>query len=366
MVVIRCLVMSALLHSTSAASNTASAPDWEKVAEHVLPAIVKVEVAGEKPAATLDSAFFERFVSKSRPHTATGSGFVIGADGYVLTAAATFEHADRIFVTLHSGVRHPARLIGRDDLLDIALLKIDGVSNLPFLQWQSDKRLRMGVPVATIGHPFRLEASLTTGIVSAMEQRLPDQSWLPYVQTSVLIERGHAGSPLLDANGHVVGVFSAIYSNNGSFSGISLAVPAHLLQAALAELKTTGAVTRPQVGLMAVEEWHPNELAPPQPQHLRVMIESVLPDSPAERAGLVAGDVVTRYGGNPIQRFADLAMHIGLSRTGTPYPITVLRDGKEITLMLTPASGRVEDKPGETKDEETLEDKLPQEKARDI
>ena len=134
MVVIRCLVMSALLHSTSAASNTASAPDWEKVAEHVLPAIVKVEVAGEKPAATLDSAFFERFVGKSRPHTATGSGFVIGADGHVLTAAATFEHADRIFVTLHSGVRHPARLIGRDDLLDIALLKIDGVSNLPFLQ----------------------------------------------------------------------------------------------------------------------------------------------------------------------------------------------------------------------------------------
>jgi len=345
--VIQSLVLAVWLHAAEAATPAESTPNWTKVAEQALPAIVQVDVAGEKPTRKLDSPFFDRFVGQTRPHNATGSGFIIGADGHVLAAASVFANANRIFVTLQNGTRHPARMIGRDELLDIALLKIDGVSNLPFLQWQSDKNLRMGVPVASIGYPFSLGATLTTGVVSATQRRLPDQSWVPYVQTSVLIERGHAGSPLLDANGRVVGVFSVIYTSSGSFSGISLAVPADLIQPALVELKTSGSVSRPQAGLTAFEEWHPNELEPPQAQHLRVVIESVLPGSPAEQAGLKTGDVVTRYGDNPIHGFADLAMYVALSRPGMPYSITVLRDGKPLTLSLTPALPHADKKPAD-------------------
>ncbi|HEX4911953.1 MAG TPA: trypsin-like peptidase domain-containing protein [Permianibacter sp.] len=321
--------------ATAQATSPASTPNWPLLAEKTLPAVVKIETFVEKNSATFSDPLFSRYQPKTRSVSASGSGFILDSDGYVLTAASISHEAEEFTVTLQGGRRHLARLVGRDELLDIALLKIDGVSGLPTLTWQSAAALRMGDPVGTIGYPFDLDAALTIGIVSAVQQHASTQSGLPHVQTSVPIERGHAGSPLLDAQGNVVGMFSAVYSADGQFSGISLAIPAQWILQALPQLKATGAVQRPQIGAAIRDNWMPAEVPRHQQQQV-AMVEDVAPESPAEAAGLRPGDIITAFAGSPVNRFADLAVLLNQSKIGTPYALSILRDGKPLSVSVTP------------------------------
>ncbi len=268
-----------------------------------------------------------------------GSGFIISADGYVLTNAHVVEGADEVFVTLTDKREFKAKIIGSDRRTDVALVKIDG-SNLPRLTMGDSSKLRVGEWVIAIGSPFGLENTVTAGIVSANSRDTGD--YLPLIQTDVAVNPGNSGGPLINMRGEVVGINSQIYSRSGGYMGISFAVPIAEAIRVSEQLKTIGRVVRGRIGVQIGEVTKEVAESLGLPRAQGALVARVEPGSPAEKAGVEAGDIITSFNGTTIDKSGDLPRLVGNTKPGSKSTLTVLRKGAKRDLQVTVAEMEAE------------------------
>ncbi|CAM5780082.1 DegQ family serine endoprotease [Castellaniella caeni] len=258
-----------------------------------------------------------------------GSGFIISSDGYVLTNNHVVDNSNGIFVTMTDGKEYKAKVIGTDARTDIALLKIDAKGLKPLVIGDSNT-LKKGQWVLAIGSPFGLDSTVTAGIVSAINRDTGD--YLPFIQTDVAVNPGNSGGPLIDLNGHVVGINSQIISRSGGFMGISLAIPIDEVMRVVDQLKAHGKVTRGRIGVQITEVQDDVAKALGLGTAHGALVSSVEPDGPAAKAGIHAGDVITAFNGEKIEHMTDLPRLVGATRPGTEATIQVWRKGKAVDL----------------------------------
>jgi len=261
-----------------------------------------------------------------------GSGFIISADGFVLTNAHVVEGADEVYVTLTDKREFKAKIIGLDKRTDVAVVKIEG-SNLPRLAIGDPNKLRVGEWVIAIGSPFGLENTVTAGIISAKARDTGE--YLPLIQTDVAVNPGNSGGPLINMRGEVVGINSQIYSRSGGYMGISFAVPIDEVIRVADQLRTTGHVTRGRIGVQIGEVTKEVAESLGLPRAQGVQIQRVEPGSPAERGGLEAGDIILKFNGTTIERSTDLRRMVGATKPGVRAAVTVWRKGATRDIVLT-------------------------------
>jgi serine protease Do len=254
-----------------------------------------------------------------------GSGFLLSADGYVLTNAHVVEGSDEVTVTLTDKREFKARIIGSDARTDVALLKIEA-AGLPFVKIGNLDRLKVGEWVIAIGSPFGLESTVTAGIVSAKQRETGD--YLQLIQTDVAINPGNSGGPLINMRGEVVGINSQILSPSGTSAGISLAIPIDEAIRVSDQLRTSGHVTRGRIGVQigAVTKQVAEALGLGKP--IGALVEGTQAGLPAEKAGIEAGDIITKVQGKNVERFSDLPRLVGIVKPGDKVALTVFHDGK--------------------------------------
>jgi serine protease Do len=266
-----------------------------------------------------------------------GSGFIISADGYVLTNAHVAKGADKIMVRLHDHEEFPATVVGIDELTDVALLKIDG-HDLPVAKLGDSDNLHVGDWVLAIGSPFGLDYTATQGIVSALGRSLPDETYIPFIQTDVAVNPGNSGGPLYNTDGEVIGINSQIYSNSGGYMGLSFAVPINVARQVADQLKVAGHVEHGWlgVGIQTVSADLARSFGLDQPRG--ALVSQVQPDSPAAHAGLQSGDIILSYDGKNVSDSNQLPLLVNATRTGQQVALEVLRSGKTQTLQATIAA----------------------------
>lgn len=263
-----------------------------------------------------------------------GSGFIISGDGYVLTNAHVVEGADEVFVTLTDKREFKAKIIGSDRRTDVALVKIDG-ANLPSLTIGDSGKLRVGEWVIAIGSPFGLDNTVTAGIVSANSRDTGD--YLPLIQTDVAVNPGNSGGPLINMRGEVVGINSQIYSRSGGYMGISFAVPIGEAMRVAEQLKSTGRVIRGRIGVQIGEVTKEVAESLGLPRAQGALVGRVEPGSPAEKAGVEPGDIITAFNGQTIEKSGDLPRLVGNTKPGSKSVLTVLRKGQKRDLSVVVA-----------------------------
>jgi serine protease Do len=269
-----------------------------------------------------------------------GSGFLISADGYIVTNAHLVEHApDEIVVRLFDRREFKARLVGADPVSDIALVKIEA-QGLPIVRVGDSRKLQPGQWVAAIGSPFGLERSVTAGIVSATGRMLPEEGYVPFIQTDVALNPGNSGGPLLDLRGEVIGVNSVIYSASGGFMGLSFAVPIEVAMDVARELRAHGVVTRGRIGVRLQELSSELAAALGVPGGAGALLLDVFRDGPAERAGLRPGDVVVSFAGQPVRDHTDLMRLAAHARPGESVATDFVRQGERRRLFLAVGAAR--------------------------
>ena len=275
-----------------------------------------------------------------------GSGFVISADGYILTNNHVVDNSNGIFVTMTNGKEYKAKVIGTDARTDIALIKIEASGLKPIPIGDSNK-LRKGQWVLAIGSPFGLDSTVTAGIVSAINRDTGD--YLPFIQTDVAVNPGNSGGPLINLQGQVVGINSQIISRSGGFMGISLAIPIDEVMRVVEQLKAHGKVTRGRIGVQITEVQDDVAKALGLEQNQGALVSSVEADGPAAKAGVHPGDVITAFNGQAIKHMTDLPRLVGATRPGTSATIQVWRKGKSLELKTTVAE--LDDKAASRNDE---------------
>jgi serine protease Do len=296
--------------------------------------------------------FFKRFAPRGFPgipnmprefqNKSLGSGFIISTDGYVLTNAHVIDGADEVVVKLADKREIKAKVIGADKRTDVALIKIEA-SNLPAVRLGDPAKLRVGEWVVAIGSPFGFESTVTAGIVSAKGRSLPQENFVPFIQTDVAINPGNSGGPLFNMKGEVIGINSQIYSRSGGYQGIAFSIPIDVAMEVQAQLRSAGKVSRGRIGVMIQEVTR--ELAESfgldKPQG--ALVASVEKDGPADKAGLQAGDVILEFAGKPVSQSSDLPRIVGNTRPGSKVKMQVWRggSGREITISV----GEMPDEP---------------------
>ena len=263
--------------------------------------------------------------------SATGSGFILESDGYIITNAHVVGEADSIIVKLADKREFQAKLLGIDKRTDVALLKIDA-KNLPSVKLGNPKNIKVGEWVLAIGSPFGLENTVTAGIVSALGRDTGD--YLPFIQTDVAVNPGNSGGPLLNLNGEVIGINSQIYSRTGGFMGISFAIPIDEANLVAGQLKKTGRVIRGRIGVLIGEVTKDVADALGFSTATGAMIRSVDPEGPSSPAGIKPGDIVLKFQGRKIKRVSDLPRIVGSTKPGTFAKIEVWRKGKVLSLKV--------------------------------
>ena len=284
--------------------------------------------------------FFRRFIPNPGPREfqsqSLGSGFIISADGYILTNAHVVDSAEEVTVRLTDKREFKAKVIGADRRTDIALIRIDA-SGLPTVQFGDPGRLKVGEWVVAIGSPFGFDNTVTAGIVSAKGRSLPQENFVPFIQTDVAVNPGNSGGPLFNLRGEVVGINSQIYSRTGGFMGLSFAIPIDVANNIAQQLRTTGKVTRGRIGV--VIQPLTKELADgfgmTKPQG--ALVNSVEKGGPAEKGGIEAGDVILRFDGKPVNASEDLPRIVGGTKPGSKVTVQVWRNKATRDLQLTVA-----------------------------
>jgi serine protease Do len=281
--------------------------------------------------------FFKRFLEDQgggyvpRDTTSLGSGFIISPDGYVLTNSHVVKDADEIVVKLSDRRELVAKVIGTDTRTDVALLKVDA-KDLPAVTIGEPNKLQVGEWVLAIGSPFGFEQSVTAGIVSAKGRSLPGGNYVPFIQTDVAINPGNSGGPLFNMEGKVVGINSQIYSRTGGFMGLSFAIPMDVVMNVVDQIKATGKAAHGWLGVQIQDVTR--ELAESfgmkRPQG--ALVSKVLPDSPAEKAGLQIGDIVTEFNGQPIEASGDLPPMVGITAINSKANLKIIRQGETKTI----------------------------------
>ena len=262
-----------------------------------------------------------------------GSGFIISPDGYILTNTHVIKGMTNIKVTLNDKRQYPAKLIGQDEKSDVALLKIEA-KNLPTVKIGNPDELRSGEWVAAIGAPFGFENSVTSGIVSAKNRTLPDDGYMPFIQTDVAINPGNSGGPLFNLKGQVVGINSQIYSRSGGFMGISFAIPINVAMNVADQLKATGKVSRGQLGVVIQEVSYDLAKTFGLDKATGALVAKVLAGSPAERGGLKVGDIIRSVNGNEVRSSSDLPMTISSLKPNQTVKLGVWRKGQMLDVEI--------------------------------
>lgn len=284
-----------------------------------------------------------------------GSGFIISADGFILTNAHVVEGASDVYVTLTDKREFKAKIVGSDTRTDVAVLKIDG-SNLPRLSMGDSDKIRAGEWVLAIGSPFGLENTVTAGIVSAKARDTGD--YLPLIQTDVAVNPGNSGGPLINLKGEVIGINSQIYSRSGGFMGISFAVPIDEALRVADQLKASGRVTRGRIGVQIGEVTKDVAESLGLARAQGALVQRVEPDGPAAKAGLEAGDIIQKYNGAAIERPSDLPRMVGATKPGSKATVTVWRKGSARDVSVTVVELEA-DKPKQAEDKKAKPDNAP-------
>jgi serine protease Do len=319
-------------------------PDFTVLAEQNRTAVVNIGTSQKRqqppdveipdlPEDNPLNEFFRRFFGEEppgfggQPPSSLGSGFIISADGYIISNYHVVKDADEIMVRLADRREFIAEIVGYDPKSDIAVLKIKA-TGLPTVKIGSADKLKVGEWVLAIGSPFGFEYSVTAGIVSAKGRALPNENYTPFIQTDVAINPGNSGGPLFNLDGEVVGVNSQIFSRTGTYMGLSFAIPIDLVMNSYEQIREHGSVTRGWLGVLIQDVTR--ELAESfgmkKPQG--ALVSKVLPNSPAEQAGIEVGDIITEFGGYTIDLSSDLPPLVGNTKVDESVPIRVLRAGK--------------------------------------
>lgn len=346
-------------------------PDFRKLVKQNEPAVVNVsstQTLGRRGLARTPGfpdapgaenpylEFFKRFFQErpelpgDRQSNSLGSGFVISPDGYILTNAHVAQDVDKIIVRLSDQRERPARVIGVDELTDVALLKIEG-ENLQAVTIGDSDALEVGEWVLAIGSPFGLEQTATQGIVSAVGRNLPSGTYVPFIQSDVAVNPGSSGGPLFNLRGEVVGINSQIYSSTGGYMGLSFAIPIKLAMQIVDQLKVTGEVTRGWLGVLMQPVNNDLAEAFNLDRPRGALVAQILPDSPAASAGFRQGDIILRYGGEPVEDSSQLPRMIGVTPVGRTVAMSVLRNGEPLEIKATIARLEVAEESITTMDE---------------
>lgn len=282
--------------------------------------------------------FFRRMMPKEGqgmlpPRRGQGSGFMISADGYILTNTHVVDEADEVVVKLHDKREFRAKVIGIDKRTDVALIKINA-NNLPAVRIGDPNRLRVGEWVLAIGAPFGFENSATAGIVSAKGRSLPQENYVPFIQTDVAVNPGNSGGPLFNLRGDVVGMNSQIISRSGGYMGLSFAIPIDVAMDIAEQLKTRGKVHRGRLGVMIQEVTADLAdsfgLATPQ----GALVSDVEAGSPADKAGVKVSDIILKFDGKTISSSIDLPRLVGATKPGVKSNLTIWRKGAQRDLSV--------------------------------
>jgi len=331
------------------AERLAQLPDFSQLVREYGPAVVNITVDATVPAAQAMprmpqdendpfSELFKRFQMPmpkgGMPKHGMGSGFIVTADGYILTNAHVVDNATDVTVKLADRRELKAKVVGADARTDVALLKIEA-TGLPTVKFGDPKTLRPGEWVAAIGSPFGLENSVTAGVVSATGRALPDSSYVPFIQTDVAVNPGNSGGPLFNMAGEVVGINSQIFSRTGGYQGISFAIPIDVALNVKDQLAANGRVVRGRLGIGIQEMTQPLASSFGMKAATGALVTAVEKASPAEEAGLKAGDVVLKLDGEPVERSGELARRIAETKPGTKAKLEVWRDGAAKELAVT-------------------------------
>ena len=366
------VLQGGLVHAQAAPAASAAAaaplvrglPDFTELVEQVGPSVVNIRTLEKVRPAEPDNGapdeemqeFFRRFfgvpmpnVPRSSPRQGprqnrpqpeesqprgVGSGFILTGDGFIMTNAHVVDGADEVVVTLTDKREFKAKIVGLDKRTDVAVVKINA-SGLPAVKVGDVSRLKVGEWVMAIGSPFGLDNTVTAGIVSAKQRDTGD--YLPFIQTDVAINPGNSGGPLINMRGEVVGINSQIYSRSGGFMGISFAIPMDEAMRVSDQLRANGRVTRGRIGVQIdqVTKEVAESIGLGKPQG--ALIRGVEEGSPAEKAGIEAGDIIVRFDGKPIDKASDLPRLVGNTKPGSRVSLTVFRRGANKDLSITVA-----------------------------
>jgi len=263
-----------------------------------------------------------------------GSGFIISSDGYILTNAHVVAEADEVIVKLFDKREFKAKIIGSDKRTDVALVKIDA-TGLPKVTTGDPNKLKVGEWVAAIGSPFGLENTMTAGIVSAKGRALPQENFVPFIQTDVAINPGNSGGPLFNLAGEVVGVNSQIYSRSGGSMGLSFSIPIDVALDISNQLKVSGKINRGWLGIVIQEISKDLAESFGMKNTNGALVAAVEKNGPADKGGLEAGDVIIKFDGKPIVASSDLPRAVGNTKPGKAAAVEVLRKGSDKTLNIT-------------------------------
>ncbi|GAB3385026.1 DegQ family serine endoprotease [Azotobacter armeniacus] len=334
----------------------AQLPEFTELVEAASPAVVNISTRQKLPDRAMVQGmpdleglppFFREFLERNIPQVprtpnggrhreahSLGSGFILSADGYVLTNNHVVADADEIIVRLSDRSELEAELVGADPLTDVALLKVKG-SNLPTVKLGRTDKLKVGEWVVAIGSPFGFDHSVTAGIISATGRSLPNESYVPFIQTDVAINPGNSGGPLFDLEGRVIGINSQIFTRSGGFMGLSFAIPIEVAMGVADQLKATGKVVRGWLGVVIQEVNKDLAESFGLDKPAGALVAQVLEEGPADKGGLQVGDVILNLDGRPIVMSADLPHLVGRLKPGTKANLEVVRDGVRKNIAIT-------------------------------
>ncbi|MEE1868286.1 DegQ family serine endoprotease [Pseudomonas sp. 119P] len=346
-----------MLGQVATAAQAEALPDFTTLVEQASPAVVNISTkqklpdrkyaAGQMPdlegLPPMFREFFERNMpqqprsprgDRQREAQSLGSGFIISSDGYVLTNNHVVADADEIIVRLSDRSELQAKLVGTDPRTDVALLKVEG-KNLPTVKLGDSERLKVGEWVLAIGSPFGFDHSVTKGIVSAKGRTLPNDTYVPFIQTDVAINPGNSGGPLFNMNGEVVGINSQIFTRSGGFMGLSFAIPIDVAIDVSNQLKKDGKVSRGWLGVVIQEVNKDLAESFGLDKPAGALVAQVLEEGPAAKGGLQVGDVILTMNGQPIVMSADLPHLVGSLKDGAKAKLDIIRNGKRQSLDIT-------------------------------
>jgi serine protease Do len=346
----RWLVLLAFAVSAPGFAQVRELPDFTRLVEEQGAAVVNIsttqaarrtgalpQVPGIEDEEVLE--FFRRFIPRqpgqggqgqgpgARPESRSlGSGFIISADGYILTNAHVVDSADEINVRLTDKREYKAKVIGADKRTDLAVIRIEA-SSLPVVRFGDANKLKVGEWVVAIGSPFGFDNSVTAGIVSAKGRSLPQENFVPFIQTDVAINPGNSGGPLFNMRGEVVGINSQIYSRTGGFMGLSFAIPIDVALDVQKQLRDKGRVSRGRIGVVIQEVTRDIATSFGLDRARGALVNSVEKGSPADKAGVEASDIIVKFDGKTVESSSDLPRIVGATRPGTKVDMEVLRRG---------------------------------------
>ncbi|MGY2292145.1 DegQ family serine endoprotease [Pseudomonas sp. SDO528_S397] len=350
------IIATVLVLGQAVSAQAAELPDFTQLVEQASPAVVNISTTQKLPDRKVSNQqmpdleglppmlreFFERGMPQQRSPRgggqreaqSLGSGFIISPDGYILTNNHVIADADEILVRLADRSELKAKLVGTDPRSDVALLKIDG-KDLPVLKLGKSQDLKAGQWVLAIGSPFGFDHTVTHGIVSATSRSLPNENYVPFIQTDVPINPGNSGGPLFNMNGEVVGINSQIYTRSGGSMGISFAIPIDVALDVSNQLKNGGKVSRGWLGVVIQEVNKDLAESFGLDKPAGALVAQIQDDGPAAKGGLQVGDVILSMNGQPIIMSADLPHLVGALKAGSKAKLEVIREGKRQTIELT-------------------------------